>query len=149
MGEVVAFRPKAAPVVVDELAEIIASIKPAGDWWTGHIQIQMAHHFRMTADFRRMLAGAAHGLESVEATGASELAAKAFRVWQIECVKQMFIPAECVRHLRWKQDWLRRNGGGTPETALAIARDEAALAERLEVVARQQAGKAARKALRS
>jgi hypothetical protein len=74
----------------------------------------------------------------------------AFRVWQIECLKQIFIPAECVRHLRWKQEWLRRNGGGSPETALAIARDEAALAGRLEIVGRQQAGrKANRKAVLS
>lgn len=150
MGDVVAFRPKAAPVVVDELAEITAWIKPASDWRTGRMQIELAYHFRMTADFRRILAVDAHGRESREAIQASELAEEAFRAWQIEGLKQVFIPAECVRHLRWKQDWLQRHGGGTPETALAIARDEAALAERLEIIGRQQAGrKANRKAVQS
>jgi len=148
MGEVVAFRPRPAPVVVDELAEIIAWLKPAGRWWTGRMQIELAHHFHMMADYRRILAADAFGRESDEAIKAGALAEKAFHAWRVECLKQVFIPAKCIRHLRWKQDWLRRHGGGTSETALALTRDEAALAERLEVVGRQQASRR-RKAVQS
>ncbi|PZV35987.1 hypothetical protein B5V02_22400 [Mesorhizobium kowhaii] len=137
MGEVIAFRPKPPPV--GELDELIAWLKPAADWRTGRMQIELAHHFRMMTDWRRMLAADAHGRESPEATAERDLADEAFKAWQIECLKQMFIPAECVRHLRWKQEWLRRNGGGSPETALAIARDEAAFAGRIELHSRQQA----------
>jgi hypothetical protein len=63
----------------------------------------------MTADYRRILAADVHGREGREATDARELAEKSFRAWQIEGLKQVFVPAECVRHLLWKQDWLRRH----------------------------------------
>jgi hypothetical protein len=54
----------------------------------------------------------------------------------------MFIPAKTVRHLRWEQKWLAKLGGtGCKEIALAIARDEAALADRLGLIARQQPGR--------
>lgn len=148
MGEVVQFCLRPAPGAKDELAELLVWIKPASDWWTGRMQIELAHHFRMTADFRRILVAHALGKGSPEAAEASRLAEKAFQAWRVECLKQGFIPAEAVRHLRWKQDWLRQHGGGTPETALAIARDEAALVDRLGAVARQQAGRARRKAVR-
>jgi hypothetical protein len=46
MGEVVAFRPKAAPLVTDELAEITGWLKPANCWRTGRMQIEPAHHFQ-------------------------------------------------------------------------------------------------------
>lgn len=147
MGEVVQFVPPARP---NELAEIIAWIKPASDWRTGQMQIALAYHFYMTADYRRILASGAHGKESTEALASSAATERAFNVWRVECLKQIFIPADCVRHLRWKQAWLRQHGGSTPETALALARDEAALADRLQAVARQQAGrKASRKAVRA
>lgn len=150
MGEVIAFRPKPAPVVTDELAEITTWLKPAKDWRTGRMQIELAFHFRMVADFRRILAIDTHGRESHEAIETRELAEKAFQAWRVEGLKQVFIPAERVSHLRWKQDWLQRNGGGTPETALAISRDEVALAGRLEAVGRKQAGRRAnRKAVLS
>lgn len=142
MGEVVQFRPRPTK---DELAEVIAWIKPASDWWTGRMQIELAYHVRMTADFRRILLAHELGRESPEAVESSRLAEKAFQAWRVECLKQIFIPAEAVRHLRWKQDWLQRHGGGSPETALAIARDEAALVDRLGLVRRQQAGRARRK----
>lgn len=148
MGEVVAFRPRPVPAVKDELAELTAWLKPASDWWTGRMQIEMAKGLHMAADYRRLLVTKEQGKESSAAIEAGEIAEKAFRAWRIEGLKQVFIPAQCVRHLRWKQEWLRRHGGGTSETALALARDEAALAERLEVVGRQQAGRR-RKAVQS
>ncbi|RVA13019.1 hypothetical protein EN939_19590 [Mesorhizobium sp. M7A.F.Ca.CA.002.05.1.1] len=148
MGEVVYFRPKPPPS--GELDELIAWLKPASDWRTGRMQIELAYHFRMTADFRRILATDTHGKDSAEAVFQRDLADKAFKAWQIQCLKQVFIPARCVRDLRWKEDWLRRNGGGSPETALSVARDEAAFAGRIELHSRQQATrKANRKAVRS
>ncbi|MER9533062.1 hypothetical protein NKI89_25095 [Mesorhizobium sp. M0309] len=147
MGVVLAFRPKPAPA--GELDELIAWLKPAADWRTGRMQIELAFHFRMTADFRRILATDAHGRESPEALAEHELADKAFKAWRIECLKQIFIPARCVRHLRWKQEWLRKNGGGCPETALAIARDETTFAGRVALHSRQQATRKANREARS
>jgi|GEM_PF-6738843 len=143
MGEVVAFRPKPAPVVKDELTEIIDWIKPATDWWTGSMQIEVARHAYLLADFKRLLLYREHGKDSEAGKAAGELSAKAFEAWRLAGLRQVFIPAKVVRHLRWKQNWLRQHGGGTPETGLAIARDEAALAHRLKAVARQQAGRKA------
>ncbi|RWL45322.1 MAG: hypothetical protein EOR60_15390 [Mesorhizobium sp.] len=132
MGEVIQFVPKAPAIVpADELAEIIAWIKPAKNWRIGQMQIALAYHHYMTADYRRILASDAHGKDSAAAKEHAELSRRAFRVWNVECLKQVFIPAACVRHLRWKEDWLKRHGGGTPETALAIDRDKDALAGRL------------------
>ncbi|TIW62954.1 MAG: hypothetical protein E5V48_02510 [Mesorhizobium sp.] len=146
MGEVIAFRPKPAPVAADELSEIVAWLKPAADWWTGRMQIEVAYHFYMTADYRRILTGREFGEGSPEAARAKQANAEAEHVWRVECLKQVFIPAQHVRHLRWKQDWLRRHGGGTSETALAIARDEAALVDRVHLAKRQQAGRKASRA---
>lgn len=143
MGEVVQF---VRPQRPDELAEIIAWIKPASNWRSGQMQISLAYHFYMTADYRRILACDAHGRESTEALACSAATEQAYNVWWVECLKQIFIPAGCVRHLRWKQDWLRRHRGGSPETALAIARDEAALVDRIELHKRQQAGRKANRA---
>ncbi len=141
MGEVVAFRPKPAPVVADELAELTAWLKPASDWWTGWMQIEMAKGLHMAADCRRLLVAREQGKESSAAVEASEIAEKAFRDWEVQCLRQLFIPARYVRHLRWKQEWARIHCGGIREIGLALARDEAALARRLEVVGRQQAGR--------
>jgi hypothetical protein len=73
------------------------------------MQIEPAHHFHMAAGYRRILTADVHGRESREATDAREPAEKSFLAWQIEGLKQVFVPAECVCHLRWKQDWLRRH----------------------------------------
>ncbi|MER8447150.1 hypothetical protein NKH52_28605 [Mesorhizobium sp. M1066] len=108
MGEVVAFRPKAPRLITDEPAEITGWLKPANCWRTGRMQIEPAHHFHITADYCRILAADAHRREGREATDASE-PAEFFRAWQIEGLKKVFVPAECVRHLHWKQDWLRRH----------------------------------------
>lgn len=126
MGEVVAFRPRPAPVVADDLAEIVDWIKPASDWWTGSMQIQLAYHAYMLADYRRVIVYREHGRHTDAGRAASELTEKARNAWLLAGLRQIFIPAKAVRHLRWKQEWLRRHGS-TPETALAIARDEAAL----------------------
>lgn len=144
MGEVIAFRLKSASVAQDDLAETIDWIKPATDWWTGSMQIELARHAYLLADFRRLLLYREHGRDSEAGRAAWALSAKAFEAWRLAGLRQIFIPAQAVRHLRWKQNWLRQHGGGSPETALAIARDEAALADRLEAVARQQAGRKAR-----
>ncbi|WP_434723027.1 hypothetical protein [Mesorhizobium sp. RIZ17] len=146
MGEVVAFRLRPAPVVKDDLAEIIDWIKPASDWWTGSMQIQLSYHAYMLADYRRVIIYREHGRHTDAGRAASELTDKARKAWLLAGLRQIFIPAEAVRHLRWKQNWLRQHGGGTPETALAIASDEASLVDRLQAVARQQAGR--RKAVR-
>ncbi|TJX12642.1 MAG: hypothetical protein E5W21_36705, partial [Mesorhizobium sp.] len=61
MGEVVQFRPRPAPDVKDELAELVAWIKPASDWWTGRMQIELARHAYFAADYRRLLAGRQYG----------------------------------------------------------------------------------------
>ncbi|WP_156941314.1 hypothetical protein [Mesorhizobium sp. LNJC405B00] len=123
------------------MAEITTWLKPASNWRIGRMQIELAHHLYMVADYRRILVADNCGRESPEHMDASKLSDKAEHAWRIECLKQIFVPAEHVRHLRWKQDWLKQHGGGTPETALAIARDETALADRLSIVARQQAGR--------
>ncbi|PBB96472.1 hypothetical protein [Mesorhizobium sp. WSM3862] len=143
MGEVIQFRLRPEQGIKDELAELIAWIKPASNWRTGQMQIALAYHFYMTADYRRILACDAHGRESKEALACSAATERASNVWRVECLKQIFIPAECVRHLRWKQDWLQRHGGGSPQTALAMARDEAALVDRIDLARRQQAGRQA------
>lgn len=143
MGEVVAFRPRPAPIAKDDLAEIIDWVKPASDWWTGSMQIEIARHAYLLADYRRLMLYREHGRGSEEAKAAGELSAKAFEALRLAGLRQVFIPAKAVRHLRWKQEWLRQHGGGTPETALAIDRDERALADRLKAVARQQAGRKA------
>jgi hypothetical protein len=133
MGEVIAFRPKPAPVMTNELAEITAWLRPASDWWMGRMQTEMAFHYYKLVDHRRLLLMRQHSLDSFVYREAVALTREAEKLWRIECLKQVFIPATTVRHLRWKEDWLRRNGGGTPETALAIARDEAAFAGRIEL----------------
>ncbi|MDX8438379.1 hypothetical protein [Mesorhizobium australafricanum] len=141
MGEVVQFVPRRRP---DVLAELVAWIKPASNWRAGQMHIALAFHFYMTADYRRILACDAHGRESTEAVACSTATEQAFNIWRAECLKQMFIPAKTVRHLRWKQEWLRRNGAGVRKlTAPALARDEVALADRLAIVSRQQAGRKA------
>ncbi|RWI95474.1 MAG: hypothetical protein E5X33_10935 [Mesorhizobium sp.] len=141
MGEVVQFVPRPRS---NELAELIAWIKPASDWRTGQMQIALAYHFYMTADYRRILARGAHGKDSTEALACSVATEQACNLWRAECLKQMFIPARTVRHLRWKQEWLRVHGAGARKlTASALARDEVALADRLAVVRRQQAGRKA------
>lgn len=137
MGEVVQFRLRPQK---DELAEVIAWIKPAGDWWTGRMQVELARHVYGAADYRRILAGREYAKEDAVYIEAKEFARAANELYRTQCLKQIFIPADCVRHLRWKQDWLRRHGGGTPETALAIARDEASLASRLQAVAGRKGG---------
>ncbi|UDL87973.1 hypothetical protein LGH82_22810 [Mesorhizobium sp. PAMC28654] len=135
-------------MVADELTAITAWLNPPSDWWTGRMEIEAAYHFYMTFDYRRILTSREFGQESPEAAKAKQAVREAEHVWRVQCLKQVFIPAQCVRHLRWKQDWLRRHGGGTPETALAIARDEAALVDRIHLAKRQQAGrKANRKAV--
>ncbi|RUV00542.1 hypothetical protein EOA79_20275 [Mesorhizobium sp. M1A.F.Ca.IN.020.03.2.1] len=147
MGEVIPFRPKPVPVVTDEFTAIIDWIKPPADWWTGQMQIQLAHHAYMFADYRRIMLCRGHGKDSPEAQEARDITRRAFSAWRMAGLRQIFIPAECVRHLRWKQEWLRRQGGA-PETALAIARDQAALADRIEAAQKAVASRqATRKAV--
>jgi hypothetical protein len=152
MGVVVSladFR-KPVPAVVDELAEVIALLKPADDWWTGRMQMQLADAYRNVADYRRILVAKKFGRESREHATAKEQLAKAFDTWRTVCLKQIFIPAPTVGALRQKQEWVARNHGEEcPEIRLALARDEAALASRFAGVARQQAGKARAKAARA
>ena len=140
----------AAPAGKNELAEIIAWLEPAEDWWTGTMQIELADSFRMVADYRRILAGAKFGRDSEEYLEAKQTADKMFHARRVQGLKQMFIKAPALRHLRWKQKWVAKHGGSScREIRMAIARDEAALADRIAAVARQQAGKARPKAARS
>lgn len=133
----------------DEFEETVAWLKPHSDFHTGWLNVQKLDHERLAVDYERTIIYRTHGIESPKCWDARKASRAAEKAWREQCLKQMFIPATAVRHLRWKQDWARRNGASDhPLIVIAISRDEAALAVKLAAVSRQQAART-RKAVRS